>query len=33
MGQDQMELGIRLHSKPIYDDKYIKTKVSSFNEW
>ena len=25
-------LNVRLHSKPIYDDKYIKTKVKTFNE-
>ena len=24
-------LGIKFHSKPIYDDKYIKTKVKTFN--
>ena len=24
-------LNIRFHSQPIYDDKYIKTKVKSFN--
>ena len=24
-------LGIRFHSQPIYDDKYIKTKVKTFN--
>ena len=23
--------GIRFHSQPIYDDKYIKTKVKTFN--
>ena len=23
---------MRLHSKPIYNDKYIKTKVKTFNE-
>ena len=25
-------LNVRLHSEPIYDDKYIKTKVKIFNE-
>ena len=25
-------LNVRLHSEPIYDDKYIKTKVKTFNE-
>ena len=25
-------LSVRLHSKPIYDDKYIKGKVKTFNE-
>ena len=24
-------LGIKLHSEPIYDDKYIETKVRPFN--
>ena len=24
-------LGIKFHSQPIYDDKYIKTKVKTFN--
>ena len=24
-------LGIKFHSQPIYDDKYIKTKVNTFN--
>ena len=24
-------LGLKLHSQPIYDDKYIKTKVKTFN--
>ena len=24
-------LNIKLHSRPIYDDKYIKTKVKTFN--
>ena len=24
--------GIKLHSEPIYDDSYIKTKVETFNE-
>ena len=24
-------LNIKLHSQPIYDEKYIKTKVKTFN--
>ena len=24
-------LGVKLHSQPIYDDAYIKTKVKTFN--
>ena len=24
-------IGVKLHSQPIYDDKYIKTKVKTFN--
>ena len=24
-------LGLKLHSQPIYDDKYIKTKVKTFD--
>ena len=24
-------LNLKLHSQPIYDDKYIKTKVKTFN--
>ena len=24
-------LGVKLHSQPIYDDKYIKSKVKTFN--
>ena len=24
-------LGIRFHSQPIYDEKYIKTEVKAFN--
>ena len=24
-------LEIKLHSKPVYDEKYIKTKVKTFN--
>ena len=26
-----MVVGVKLHSRPIYDDKYIKTKVKTFN--
>ena len=25
-------LSIKLHSQPIYDEKYIKTKVKTFND-
>ena len=25
-------LNIKFHSQPIYDEKYIKTKVKTFNE-
>ena len=24
--------GVKFHSKPIYDDSYIKTKVKTFND-
>ena len=27
----EMLLGVKLHSQPVYDDKYIKTKVKTFN--
>ena len=26
------QLNIRFHSKPIYDEKYIETKVKTFND-
>ena len=27
----QTILNVKFHSQPIYDDKYIKTKVKTFN--
>ena len=27
----EMLLGVKLHSQPVYDGKYIKTKVKTFN--
>ena len=27
-----MTLNIKFHSKPIYDEKYLKTNVKAFNE-
>ena len=27
----KMSIGIKFHSQPIYDDKYIKTKVKTFS--
>ena len=31
-GKIKRLLGIKLHSEPIYDDKYIKSRVRSFND-
>ena len=28
----KMTLSIKLHSQPVYDEEYIKTKVKTFNE-
>ena len=28
----KMTLNIKFHSQPIYDEKYIKTKVKTFND-
>ena len=29
--KDKSILNVKFHSQPIYDDKYIKTKVNTFN--
>ena len=31
-GKIKRLLGIKLHSEPIYDDKYIKSRLRSFND-
>ena len=31
MEQIKKTLDIKLHSKPVYDEKYVKTKVKTFN--
>ena len=29
--QNQNTLGIKFHSQPVYDEKYIKTKLKEFS--